>query len=105
MIDFKDISVVVQGPVIGKNANKKTERHTELCLESIRKYLPGAYIILSTWKGSDFSGLDYDSVVENDDPGGNIMGDFSKNCFRQIVSSLNGLKTVKTKYALKYVAI
>ena len=60
-IDTKDISIVVQGAVDPKNTPK--------CLTSIRKYLPGAEIILSTWEGTDCTGLDYDVLVLNKDPG------------------------------------
>ena len=54
-INPKDVSVVVQGAVDAK--------HTPRCLASIRKYLPGAYIILSTWEGQKVEGLDCDKVV------------------------------------------
>jgi len=96
-IDSKDISVVVQGPV---------NNETKDCLQSIRKYLPGATIILSTWEGTDTDGLDADEVVLNAGPGCfsfviidgvNIMD----NTNRQIVTTKNGLKKVKTKYAIK----
>ena len=60
MIDSKDISVVVQGAV-NKNETPK-------CLKSIRKFLPNAEIILSTWEGSDTKNLDYDILVLNKDP-------------------------------------
>ena len=60
MIDLKDISVVVQGAITN---------YTKLCLESIRKYLPGAEIILSTWDDSNIDRLDYDVVIFNKDPG------------------------------------
>ena len=48
MINSKDISVVVQGAIDKENTPK--------CLESIRKYLPDAEIILSTWEGSEVEG-------------------------------------------------
>ena len=60
-IKSKDISVVVQGAI--------NSEVTPKCLESIRKYLPEAEIILSTWEGSDVVGLDYDKLVLNKDPG------------------------------------
>ena len=41
-IDTNDISVVVQGAIDQINTPK--------CLRSIRKRLPGAEIILSTWE-------------------------------------------------------
>jgi len=100
-INNNDISVVVQGPIVGSKNDKYEDRHTFICLKSIRKYLPGATIILSTWKGSDVEGLDYDILVENQDPGTTIVGNFSSNCLRQVVSSINGLKKCNTKYAIK----
>ena len=61
-IDTKDISVVVQGAVDKEN--------TPRCLKSLRKHLPGAEVILSTWEGTNTDGLDYDVVLYNQDPGG-----------------------------------
>lgn len=100
-INPQDISVVVQGAIAGSKTSKPKDRHTEICLKSIRKHLPGATIILSTWVGSDVEGLDYDALIESADPGSNMMGDYKSNCFRQVVSSINGLKACKTKYAIK----
>ena len=48
-ISSKELSVVVQGAV--------SPLETISCLKSIRKYLPDAQIILSTWKNSDISEL------------------------------------------------
>ena len=70
-------------------------------MENIRKYLPGSTIILSTWEGSNTEGLDFDVLVENKDPGSNMMGTYRSNCFRQVVSSKNGLNASKTKYSIK----
>lgn len=100
-INPKDISVVVQGLIVGSKDSPCEARHTLICLESIRKHLPGAQVILSTWKGSNTEGLDYDVLVENEDPGTNIMGEYVSNCFRQIVSTMNGLNKCQTKYAIK----
>lgn len=55
-----DVSVVVQGPPGPYLAD---------VLGSVRRVLPGAELILSTWKGSAPQGADADVVVENDDPG------------------------------------
>jgi hypothetical protein len=105
MIKFEEISVIVQGPVISKSNDNESIRYTYLCLKSIRKFLPGSTIILSTWKNSDLKGLDYDVLVENDDPGNIQMilrgSKFSYNLNRQLVSTINGLKKSKTKYSLK----
>lgn len=91
-----DISVVVQGAVNAKL--------TPVCLRSIRKHLPGAEIILSTWQGTDVSNLDYDKLVLNDDPGDSGFRDVAKNpdnTNRQITSTINGLKQATRKYAVK----
>ena len=101
IVDYRDISVVVQGPVTGLPSDKPEKRYTYLCLQSIRRVLPGAKIILSTWPGNNVEGLDYDELVENqNDPGNSAICD-APNCFRQIVSSINGLRKCKTKYAIK----
>lgn len=95
-IDTKDISVVVQGAVV---------EYASICLASIREHLPGAEIVLSTWKGSNVDGLDFDKLVLSDDPGGfDCMNDdfFRKNNIdRQVVSTRAGLQASKKKYAVK----
>lgn len=95
-IQSKDISVVVQGAV-----NREITPHS---LASVRKYLPNAEIILSTWKNTDVSGLDYDKLVLNDDPGAVFEQEINapNNINRQIVSTLNGLKASEKKYTLKF---
>ena len=96
-IDSSDISVVVQGAIEKDNIIE--------CLSSIRKSLPKAEIILSTWEGSDTKGLDYDILVENKDPGSfpcdEISNSVPNNINRQLVSTKNGLDKVQRKYALK----
>ncbi|CAK1950886.1 LPS biosynthesis protein WavE [Vibrio crassostreae] len=107
MIDFKDITVVVQGPVQNFNDRPQEPNITIKCLNSVREHLPGAQIILSTWPEQDLTGLDFDELVISPDPGSNsrnytLKGEPQKyNNNRQIVSSVEGLKRVKTKYALK----
>lgn len=96
MIDFKDISVVVQGaidPIL-----------TPISLRSIRDTLPGATIILSTWLDSDASLLDFDTSILSIDPGAPLCDtstNIVNNVNRQIVSTRYGLRQVQTKYALK----
>ena len=60
-IPYEEITAVVQGPV--------EEVYTRLVIESIRRYLPGARIVLSTWKDANIAGLDIDELVINEDPG------------------------------------
>lgn len=99
-MNSKDISVVVQGAI-----DKKL---TPKCLKSIRKYLPEAEIILSTWEGSAVSGLDYDILLLNQDPSG-YKHDFAiynktrsmNNFNRQLVSTCNGVLKASRKYCLK----
>ena len=64
-IDSRDISVIIQGPVYGTPKDEYEKRYTLRACESIRKHLPKAEIILSTWEGCDISGLLYDQLVIN----------------------------------------
>lgn len=99
-----DISVVVQGPIVGSPTDPLDKRLTYQCLESVRKYLPGSEIILSTWKGSNTNGLSYDILVENEDPGATICHYRLKlynNINRQIVSTKSGLQQAAKKFAMK----
>ena len=98
---FENISVVVQGPVQSSQARKQQEGITEKCLLSIRKYLPGATIVLSTWKGQDISHLEYDKLVLSVDPGQNKDGYCPVNYHRQVLSTKAGLAVVTTPYAMK----
>lgn len=98
LIDPKDISVIIQGAI--------DERLTKKCIQSVRKYLPGAKIILSTWKGAITKNLDFDVLIENSDPGSlgwHFYGDrivpFNYN--RQLISTREGLKKSDRKYSLK----
>lgn len=94
----KDLSVVVQGAV--------SPSETFLCLKSIRKYLPEAQIILSTWKGSDvfqYDGL-YDELVLSDDPGAvifEVKEQKTNSLNRILVSSRNGIKKAQRPYILR----
>ena len=97
-ITSRDISVVVQGPIV--------KHKTEKCLKSIRKNLPEAEIILSTWEGSSIDGLDYDILVINIDPGAVRQKKFTtakvfSNLNRMVLSTNNGLEKAERKYTLK----
>jgi len=94
-----NISVVVQGPI---DAN-----YTHLCLTNIRRHLPGAEIILSTWEGSNINGLDFDIASYSKDPGGNYVQalgldiQFPDNLLRQLHSTQNGIALATRPYILK----
>lgn len=99
MLKTKDISVVVQGAI------NKTE--TKKCLKSIRKYLPNAEVILSTWENSDVDNLIglYDKIIFNKDVGAPIIA-YDKikvynNMNRQLFSTQEGIKLATKKYILK----
>ena len=106
-ISPSEISIVIQGPIFGKPDAPEAERWTWRGLESLRTFLPGSEIILSTWKGADATGLTYDVLLENDDPGpyryeGKPEGPGAyNNVNRQIVSSREGLKAATRPFALK----
>lgn len=98
MINSKDISVIVQGGI--------NQKETPKCLESLRKYLPNAEIILSTWEGSDVSKLDYDILILNKDPGAVRVTTITdkviyNNMNRQLLSTKEGLKKASRKYSFK----
>ena len=102
------ISVVVQGPITGSPDDSPEKRLTQKCLQNLRRDLPGAELILSTWRGADTRGLDFDVLVESDDPGGlcyhNGLMDGRRilnNVNRQIVTTRNGLMRATRPYALK----
>ena len=63
MIDKKDITFVVQGPV------STGEFSTKESLQSIREYFPSSQIILSTWEGSNIDNLPFDEVLLSKAPG------------------------------------
>lgn len=103
-IDSKDISVIVQGHVKGTRDDPDEERWTYQSLSSVRKHLPDAELILSTFKECDVEGLPFDILVKSDDPGFLDLGEVNRlvgNTNRQIVSTLAGLKKAGRKYALK----
>jgi len=102
---INDLSIVIQGRVLGNPNDPYEKQHTASAIASIRNLMPDAEIILSTWEGSDHSYLDYDKLVLNEDPGGTAYNEhqpeFLNNNNRQIVSTYNGLKAATRKYAIK----
>jgi WavE lipopolysaccharide synthesis protein len=108
MLDSRQISVVVQGPYHAD--------WTPVCLQSIRRFLPGAEIILSTWEHEpvpEAIRAQVEAVVFNADPG---MIDVSAavarlprlrfvtkcgNQNRQLISTRGGLARATRPYALK----
>ena len=97
-VDSSDISVVIQGPVAPNTSD---------IIQTFRRILPGAEIILSTWKGQSAAGLGPDKTIYSEDPGFLVQNRNRKdtgpynNVNRQIVSTLAGLRAAGRPYALK----
>lgn len=93
-------SVVIQGPLYRALSQ---HRGIEACIASIRKHLPGAEIVVSTWPDEDCEGLDADVIVTSQDPGhmrdcsGSIL-----NTNRQLVSTLAGIRASTRPYVMKF---
>jgi hypothetical protein len=98
-ITSADITVVVQGAIM------REHDYTPKCLASVRRHLPHAEVILSTWQGSNVSGLEFDVLVENEDPGAFVLPHSGSpqgyNTNRQLCSSLHGIQQASRPYVLK----
>ena len=97
-LNSNSISVIIQGAI--------EYGITRRCLKSIRKFLPDAEIILSSWEGAKLDGLEglYDIAVLNKDPSAVIFDDSDKrlnNLNRILVSSKNGIAKASRKYVLR----
>lgn len=104
MIQSNEISVVVQGPVVGiLSKEERVSATTAEVLRSVRAIMPDAELILSTWRGQELEDLDYDEIVLSDDPGASCDRSLSSsaNILRQIRSSQAGLSRATRRYALK----
>jgi len=99
MIRDSDITIVVSGKIIHEDSPKGYS--TKNVLKSIRRNLPNAAIIISTWDNEDIEGLNPDLLIQSIDPG--PLPDLLKNKShnRQIVSVHNGLSKVETPYVIK----
>lgn len=95
MFDDHQLGVVISGPIIGTMQDKSL--FTREACASARTMLPNAEIILSTWENEDVSGLDYDVLVCNKDPGAN-----EGNVNRQICSRMGGVKKSSERVCFGY---
>ena len=83
-IDNSDITILIRG---------KIEDRTKRVLESIRNLFPASPMILSTWKNSNVEGLDFDILVENNDPGAEVFNaprNAKKDKYGNVVFELKG---------------
>jgi hypothetical protein len=96
-VKIDEISFVVQGEL--------NNEITPLTIASIRKNFPSAEIILSTYIGSDASGLDYDKIAFVEDPGGFPYNDKPdsklNNVNRHIHTTITGFLASTRKYIFK----
>lgn len=98
-VDSQKISVVIQGPLY---RNLSPERNIFTCIASIRKHLPQAEIIVSTWRHEDISAVAADQFIVSDDPGcffdeaGNQI-----NMNRMLRSTLAGIEAAGRPYVMK----
>ncbi len=104
-INPKDISVIIRGLIVGSNDTDKNKQFTKRSLASVRKYLPGAQIIVSTWKGQETSGLDCDVLIVNEEPPRIDMVGSSGLLDRvtadnQILSTQKALEKIDRKYCI-----
>lgn len=98
-VDSRDISVVIQGPLYRTLA---PTRGIDACISAVRRYLPHAEIIVSTWAFEDLDGINADVVVTAADPG--TLLDFNgnrHNTNRQLVSTLTGIQAASRPHVLK----
>lgn len=107
-LDSRDISVVIQGPVFSQTSPLAPQGITHQVLKALRKHLPQATLILSTWKDQLLAGLDADVILQLDDPGttnfyrkGAKADNLYNNGNRLIYSTQQALAQVKTPYVLK----
>jgi hypothetical protein len=103
IISPRQISVVVQGPSSSPDGQVLTS--LPRVVDSVRFWLPGAELIISTWEGSDsVAALKPDHLILNPDPGGmryRAGHPFENNINRQIRSSLAGVLQASRPYVLK----
>ncbi len=105
-VDGRDVTFVVQGPVFTSD-NPSFGVTTKAALESLRRHFPQSPIILSTYVGSDLTGLSYDRLVETDEDQEPYQvvklldTEVENSVNRQICTSRKGLQQVETSLACK----
>jgi hypothetical protein len=101
IIPSDQISVVIQGPLY---LDLAPERGIFSCIQSIKKHLPDAEIIISTWKSQPDFKVDGCRVIRSDEPENfrdPITGNVN-NINRQITSTRAGIIAASRSYVLKF---
>jgi hypothetical protein len=103
LIDSSRISVVIQGLTHYVQGDENCIFYK--CINSIRKHLPHAEIILSTWKNQSCDESVIDKALYNDEPE-SIMSDqvetYRWNYNKMVVSTKNGIMASSREYVLKF---
>jgi len=87
-INDNNLTILVRG---------KIEDRTKFVLKSIRETFPSSTIILSTWKDENVQDLDFDILVENEDPGAEVFNapkNAQKDNNGNAIFKLNGKKYI-----------
>lgn len=91
------VTFLVQGPIYDGTKN--------LC-KRIKDFYPDSYLILVTWKGQKTENINFDKLIELDDPGcdkiylNNEVINY-ENTSRQYLSTRSGILACNTSYILK----
>ena len=100
MLNFNELTFLFQGPYendVQIDVFKKN-------LKTINQFIYGCKTIVSTWENTKLKQDDNFILLKNLDPGETYLDVHSKyscNLQRQIVSTINGLRIVNTKYTVK----
>lgn len=99
-VSSRYISVILQGPLFRQS---QSGDGAALAIESIKKYLPDAEIIVSTWRGEETDGLSgVSKFIISDLPDALVDSTGNINNFnRQLTSTLKGLNEATRTYVLK----
>jgi len=102
LIDSSRISVVIQGLTHYIEGNDNCLFYQ--CVNSIKKYLPDAEIIVSTWIGQKCDETVVDCIIYNIEPNSIVTSNNLNNQWnfnKMIVSTLGGLNASTREYVLK----
>jgi len=98
-VDSADITVVIQGPLY---RDLEPDRNIFTCIASIKRHLPRAEIIVSTWRHEDVSGVEADQLIVLDDPGCFVDESGNQiNTNRMLHSTLLGIRSAIRPYVMK----
>lgn len=99
-ISSDNISVVIQGPLYRVSKQGDLALHS---IASIRKHLPKAEIIISTWENENVKGLNADVIAFSDQPVSFLDANGNENnILKQIVSTRKGIDIANRPYVLKF---